>query len=114
MVVQVDALRRAVAAITPPGGKEASKGILFSCNKDHTTLILSARWPEGQSSTNIPIEATSGTWVDIGFNAKYLLSTINMLGGPAVRLLWNDNSGPSIWRQAEDDQAMAVTMPMRF
>ena len=114
IVVQVDALRRAVAAITPPGGKEASKGILLSCNKDHTTLLLSARWPEGQSRMAVPIEATSGTWADIGFNAKYILSAINTLGGPAVRLQWNDGAGPSIWRQAEDDMAMVITMPMRI
>jgi len=114
MVVQVDALRRAVVAISPPGGKEVNKGILLSCDKDHTTLILSACWPEGQSSMNIPIEATSGTWADIGFNAKHILSAINTLGGPTVRLLWGDAEGPSIWRQAEDDQAMVLTMPMRI
>lgn len=115
MVVQVDDLRRAVAAITPPGGREVSKGILFSCNKDKTMLALSARWNsgDGTASANVPIEATSGTWADIGFNAKHILSIINMLGGSAVRLHWDDGSSPSIWRQAEDDRAMAVVMPMR-
>jgi len=55
-----------------------------------------------------------GDGITIGFNARYLLDGIGALGSKEVRLGLRDANSPAELRPAEDEDSLAVVMPMRL
>lgn len=77
-------------------------------------LVLSSSNPdlgEAQEEIEIDYEAES---LSIGFNARYLLDSLGALGAKEVRLGIRDANSPAELRPTEDEDSLAVVMPMRL
>ncbi len=77
-------------------------------------LFLSSTNPDlGEAREEIEIDY-SGEPLTIGFNARYLIDALAVLGSKEVRLGLNDELSPGTIRPVDDDGALAVVMPMRI
>ena len=60
------------------------------------------------------VETTfTGTPLDVGFNSVYLLNVLGVLDGANAVIKLQDNSGPGVFLDDGDDDALYVVMPMR-
>ena len=57
--------------------------------------------------------AYTGEDLEIGFNFRYLLDILAQVKGGTVRLQMNDSISPVILKDAKDENALYVLMPMR-
>ncbi len=90
---------------------EKSRAVKLSLDKDR--LVLSATSPDqGSASEEITVGFGSGA-LEIGFNARYLLDITQQIEGDNARFLLNDAASPTIVRDATDEGALYVLMPMR-
>ncbi|HRQ27248.1 DNA polymerase III subunit beta [Hyphomicrobium sp.] len=90
---------------------ERGRAVKLNLAKDK--LVLSVNNPEGGSATE-ELEVTySASPLEIGFNAKYLLDIAGQLEGDEARFLLADPGSPTMIRDAEDEAALYVLMPMR-
>ena len=56
----------------------------------------------------------SGEAFSIGFNARYLLDCLGVVGSKEIRLGLQDPNAPAQVRPTDDDATLAVVMPMRI
>ncbi|MCZ6782194.1 MAG: DNA polymerase III subunit beta, partial [Proteobacteria bacterium] len=56
----------------------------------------------------------SGEPLEIGFNARYLLDALSAMRTKEIRLGFQDDLSPVQVLPAEDDETLAVVMPMRI
>ena len=61
----------------------------------------------------MPIESAPAPMA-IGFNAKYLIDVLNVIGTDEVVFELNDDLSPGVIRPAGDPQYTAVVMPVRI
>lgn len=66
----------------------------------------------GSASEEVAAEYGSDN-IDIGFNAKYLLDITNQLQGSEAIFMLADSGAPTLIRDAADEGALYVLMPMR-
>lgn len=66
----------------------------------------------GSASEEVAADYTSDG-IDIGFNAKYLLDITNQLQGSEAVFMLADSGAPTLIRDAADEGALYVLMPMR-
>lgn len=91
----------------------SERGRAVKLNISGDKLILSVNNPEGGSATEeIPIEYKASP-LEIGFNARYLLDIAGQLEGEEARFLLADPGSPTMVRDASDEGALYVLMPMR-
>ncbi len=76
-------------------------------------LTLSATSPEAGSAQEEMEVDYSGTPMEIGFNARYLLDITQQIEGDTVRLNLADAASPTILSDPADASALYVLMPMR-
>lgn len=77
-------------------------------------VLLAAQSPElGEANEEIPAEFT-GTELNIGFNAKYLLDAISVFHGDKILLELDHEQSPGVLRAVEDARSLSVVMPMRI
>jgi len=77
------------------------------------SLALSANSPDAGSAEE-EIEATyEGEAINIGFNSRYLLDITQQIEGDKAQFIMADSNSPTIVRDAGDDSALYVLMPMR-
>ncbi len=90
---------------------EKSRAIKLSVDKG--SLALSATSPDAGSAEE-EIEANyEGESLKIGFNSRYLLDIAQQIEGDTARFVMADPGSPMIIRDASDDSALYVLMPMR-
>ncbi|MEE8444334.1 MAG: DNA polymerase III subunit beta [Alphaproteobacteria bacterium] len=90
---------------------EKSRAIKLSVDKG--SLALSATSPDAGSAEE-EIEANyDGESLKIGFNSRYLLDIAQQIEGDTARFVMADPGSPMIIRDASDDSALYVLMPMR-
>ncbi len=90
---------------------EKSRAVKLSLKKNN--LILSASSPEnGSASEEIEVGYT-GTPLEIGFNARYLLDITGQLQGAEVEFKLADSASPTLLSDTSDASALYVLMPMR-
>lgn len=90
---------------------ERGRAVKLSIGKDK--LVLSVNNPEGGSAVEeIGVDYAS-TPLEIGFNARYLLDIASQLEGEEARFLLADAGSPTMVKDASDDSALYVLMPMR-
>ena len=78
------------------------------------TLKITSQNPDlGEAHEEMPIEGGSGPMA-IGFNAKYLIDVLNVIGTDEVVFELNDDLSPGVVRPAGDPQYTAVVMPVRI
>jgi DNA polymerase-3 subunit beta len=77
-------------------------------------LFLSSANPDlGEAREEIEI-GYSDEPLTIGFNARYLIDALAVLGSKEVRVGLNDELSPGTIRPADDENVLAVVMPMRI
>ena len=90
---------------------ERGRAVKLSIGKDK--LVLSVNNPEGGSATEEIGVDYGATPLEIGFNARYLLDIAGQLEGEEARFLLADAGSPTMVKDASDDSALYVLMPMR-
>lgn len=91
----------------------SERGRAVKLNIGTDKLILSVNNPEGGSATEeIGVEYSSSP-LEIGFNARYLLDIAGQLEGEEARFMLADPGSPTMVKDASDDSALYVLMPMR-
>jgi len=76
-------------------------------------LELSASSPEnGTASEELEVNYDAGD-MEIGFNSRYLLEITAQIEGDSAQFVLADAASPTIVREAGDDGAIYVLMPMR-
>lgn len=90
---------------------EKSRAIKLSLGKN--TLTLSATSPDAGSATEEIEVAYDGTPIEIGFNSRYLLDITSQIAGGDARFMMADAGSPTVVRDAADESALYVLMPMR-
>ncbi len=77
-------------------------------------VLLSANNPEQGSGTDeVAVNFNGEDGLEIGFNARYLLDIANQIDGENVSFDLADGASPTIIRDAADQGALYVLMPMR-
>jgi DNA polymerase-3 subunit beta len=77
-------------------------------------LTLSVNNPEGGSATEeVEVEYSGSQPLEIGFNARYLLDIAGQLEGDTAHFKLADSGSPTMVRDAADEGALYVLMPMR-
>lgn len=93
---------------------ERIKGVKLELSSK-TGMVLSASNPEfGEAREEVEAEFTPGENLEIGFNAKYLLDALAILGEDTVELALSDDSSPGILRAKGNADYLYVIMPMRI
>jgi DNA polymerase-3 subunit beta len=90
---------------------ERGRAVKLSMGNDK--LMLSVNNPEGGSATEEIAVAYSAAPLEIGFNARYLLDIAGQLEGEEARFFLADAGSPTMIKDAGDDAALYVLMPMR-
>jgi DNA polymerase-3 subunit beta len=92
---------------------ERYKGIKLEFKEDR--ILISANNPDlGEAVEEIDAEY-KGKVVAIGFNARYLIDVLGVLGGDGdIEIELKDELSPSIIRKAGDEGYIYVLMPMRL
>ncbi|RYF02858.1 MAG: DNA polymerase III subunit beta, partial [Deltaproteobacteria bacterium] len=102
-----DALRR-VSLLS----QARAHGVRFTFEPGNLSLL--AEDPEfGDAKENFPIEY-SGEPLTVGFNARYILDVLSLIGEQGVRFDLADELSPGVLRPLEDSSFLAVVMPMRI
>ncbi len=91
---------------------EKSKGIKVNLTKD--CLTLSSSNPDlGDAKEEIDI-VYSGVEISIGFNARYIIDILQTIEKENVFLILKDNISPGLIQPENDNDYLAVIMPMRL
>jgi len=92
--------------------RERTNAVKFEFGtKDGT--ILSSQNPEmGEAREVLDIDYDYDA-IEVGFNAKYLLDALGVMGTEKVRLLLKDSLSPCIVTEEGDDSYRCVVMPLR-
>jgi len=90
---------------------EKSRGIKLSLSSN--LVRVSATTADEGSAEDEMDAAYTGEDLEIGFNFRYLLDILSQVKSGTVRLLINDSTSPVILKDAGDDNALYVLMPMR-
>lgn len=91
---------------------EKSKGVKLEIDKG--IIIVSSSNPElGEAREDLETDY-AGEPLHIGFNARYLLDVLGVLGGDSVTLCLKDELSPALVRASEAEDFLSVIMPMRL
>lgn len=90
---------------------ERGRAVKLNIETDRVTLAVNN--PDSGSATEELVVSYSSEPIEIGFNARYLLDITGQLQGANARFLLADSGSPTVVRDAEDDAALYVLMPMR-
>jgi DNA polymerase-3 subunit beta len=90
---------------------EKSRAIKLSVDKG--SLALSANSPDSGSAEEEIEVSYDGDSLQIGFNSRYLLDIAQQIEGDTAQFIMSDPASPTIVRDASDDSALYVLMPMR-
>jgi DNA polymerase-3 subunit beta len=103
----VQALRRVVLL-----SSERSRAVKFELADGR--LIVSSNNPDlGDAQDELDVDY-AGEPISIGFNARYLLDALNASGGKEVRLSCQSDLSPATLVPTNDEETLAVVMPMRL
>ncbi len=91
----------------------SERGRAVKLNIAPDKLVLSVNNPDGGSATEeIGVDYASQP-LEIGFNARYLLDIAGQLEGDEASFMLADPASPTMVRDAGDEGALYVLMPMR-
>jgi DNA polymerase-3 subunit beta len=76
-------------------------------------LTLTVANPDSGSATEELEPDYAGPPIEIGFNARYLLDVLGILGGDTVQMKLAEPGAPAIFQRREGDSLLVVLMPMR-
>lgn len=77
-------------------------------------LTLSSSNPDlGEATEDLDVDY-AGPELSVGFNARYLLDSLNAMGAKEVEIGLGDELSPARLRPTDDPDTLAVVMPMRI
>ncbi len=76
-------------------------------------LTLSVTNPDSGAATEELEPDYDGQPIEIGFNARYLLDVLGVLGGDSVQMKLAEAGSPAVFQRREGDALLIVLMPMR-
>ncbi len=91
----------------------SERGRAVKLNIGPDKLVLSVNNPEGGSATEEIGVHYGAAPLEIGFNARYLLDIAGQLEGEEARFMLADPGSPTMVKDASDETALYVLMPMR-
>ena len=77
------------------------------------SLTLSVTNPDSGSATEELEPDYDGQPIEIGFNARYLLDIVGVLGGDSIQMKLAEPGAPAIFQRRDGDSLLVVLMPMR-
>lgn len=80
---------------------------------DNGRITLSATSPDQGSAIEELTASYAGGGLEIGFNSKYLLDITGQIEGDTAQFRLADAASPTLVRDASDESALYVLMPMR-
>lgn len=108
--VSCQALSDAVGRVSTISSDRA-RSVKLSLEKDKITLSVNS--PENGTATEEVAASYSNEAMDVGFNARYLQDILAQIEGDDVQAEFADPASPTIVRDAADEGALYVLMPMR-
>jgi DNA polymerase-3 subunit beta len=91
---------------------ERSRAIRFELAENR--MSLSSDNPDiGKAKEELDVDY-AGEPLAIAFNARYLIDAVSACGGKEVRLSFRDALSPALVGPTDDDDSLAVVMPMRL
>ena len=91
---------------------EKTNGIKFSIG--HNNLKISADHPSlGHATETLPLEY-DGQEMEIGFNARYMLDSLNTLDVAEISYEFNNELSPVIIRSNEAENFLGIIMPLKI
>jgi DNA polymerase-3 subunit beta len=103
----IQALRRVVLL-----SSERSRAVKFELSEGR--LMISSNNPDlGDASDELDIDY-AGEPISIGFNARYLLDALGASGSKEIRLSCSSDLSPATVVPTNDEETLAVVMPMRL
>ncbi|MCW5732322.1 MAG: DNA polymerase III subunit beta [Alphaproteobacteria bacterium] len=90
---------------------EKSRAVKLAVEKDR--LVVSATSPENGSATEELAAAYAGDGLEIGFNSRYIMDIMQQVEGDTARFAFDHADSPTLVREAGDESALFVIMPMR-
>jgi DNA polymerase-3 subunit beta len=104
--VLTQALRRVVLFST-----ERSHAVQFELHKG--TLVISSNSPDlGDAREELDVDY-AGEDLNVGFNARYVLDALGAMRSKEITLAFENNLSPAKLVPTDDEDALAVIMPMR-
>ncbi|MBW7837125.1 MAG: DNA polymerase III subunit beta [Sphingomonadales bacterium] len=76
-------------------------------------LELSVTSPDNGAATDELAATYGGVPLEVGFNSRYLLDILAQIDGNMAQMLLADAASPTLLKDAEDEGALYVLMPMR-
>ncbi len=110
MEVDRKSIREAVDRVSTISS-EKSRAVKLALSD--STLVLSATSAENGSAVEEIEVSFSGEGLEIGFNSRYLLDIAEQIEGGEAQFQFSDAASPTIVRDAGDESALYVLMPMR-
>ncbi|MBW2447627.1 MAG: DNA polymerase III subunit beta [Deltaproteobacteria bacterium] len=113
---------RRLSVASEPFTKALRRVHLLSSQQSHSVklevkegqAVISTRNPDlGEAREEMDVDY-AGEEMEIGFNAKYLIEALQALNAKDIILGLQDNLSPVQVRPADDDESLAVVMPMRL
>ncbi|HNP15898.1 MAG TPA: DNA polymerase III subunit beta [Terrimesophilobacter sp.] len=113
---------RRLSVASEPFSKALRRVHLLSSQQSHSVKLevkegvvaISTRNPDlGEAREELDVDY-AGEEMEIGFNAKYLIEALQALNAKEINLGLQDNLSPVQVRPADDDESLAVVMPMRL
>lgn len=90
---------------------EKSRAVKLAVDKER--LVLSATSAEQGSAQEELTAAYGGPALEIGFNSRYLLDVMQQVEGDVAKFAFDHADSPTLIRDAAEDSALYVVMPMR-
>ncbi len=91
---------------------EGNKSVVF--NLENEKLVMTATNPDiGESREEMPIEY-SGNPVEVAFNPKYFIETLNLIDEEDILLYIKDAQSPCLIEGIADKSFLSVIMPMKI
>jgi DNA polymerase-3 subunit beta len=109
-VINRDSLLTTVKGIKPMSN-DKTNGIKMKISNNQ--LILNTKSVNGEATAPIPIEY-SGKDMEIGFNVKYLIDTLQVLPQGPVQFDFNNDLSPTVIKSNNDAQFLGVIMPLKI
>jgi DNA polymerase-3 subunit beta len=92
--------------------RERTHAVKFEFGTEEGTVISSQNPEMGEAREVLDMEYSSDA-IEVGFNAKYLLDALNVMGSEKVNLLLKDSLSPCVVSEEGDDSYRCVVMPLR-
>jgi DNA polymerase-3 subunit beta len=109
--VEKEALEKALRRVSIIS-RERSNAVKFELSPSQ--LLISASNPDlGTAEERLPVDF-DGDPFTIGFNARYILDSLDVIEKEWVIMEFNDPLGPSLLKGEDDEEYLSVIMPMRI